>query len=182
MQSLEREVQREPPVTEAPVEQGLPDPPQTGRKDTSGPMVRPPIAYGCSLLCGFLLSRTWPLELSTPAALMVVGVLLVTVSILLFALSIRELWKLGTPVPSSRPSRAVVQTGPYRLSRNPIYVSFTLLQLGIGLWAGNGWLLVLLVPVLLLISYGVIDREEAYMTERFGDEYLGYRRSVRRWL
>ncbi len=149
---------------------------------SEGPIVRPPIAYACCLLFGLVLDRIWPLALSSSGVQEGAGALLVAASIVLFACSVREFRRFETPVPSSRPSTTVVRTGPYRFSRNPIYLAFTLLQLGIGLWAGNGWLLVLLIPTLALISGGVIDREEQYMTEKFGEDYLLYRRSVRRWL
>ena len=152
------------------------------RKDTSGPLVRPPIAYACSLLFGFVLNRIWPLALSSSGVQEGLGALLVAAAIALFALSVREFRRFATPVPSTRPSTRVVRTGPYRFSRNPIYLAFTLLQLGIALWAGNGWLLLLLVPTLALISWGVIHREERYMTQKFGEDYLQYLRSVRRWL
>ncbi len=182
MRFRDPEVQSERSTPEAAVEQGRRRPAEPRRKDTSGPIVRPPIAFACSLLSGLVLGRIWPLALSSSGVRESAGVLLGAASIVLFARSVGEFRKFGTPIPSSRPSTTVVRTGPYRLSRNPIYLAFTLLQLGIGLWAGNGWLLVLLIPTLALISRGVIDREEQYMTEKFGEDYLRYRRSVRRWL
>jgi protein-S-isoprenylcysteine O-methyltransferase Ste14 len=112
----------------------------------------------------------------------VAGALLSAASMALFAASVREFGKSGTPIPSSRPSTTVVRTGPFQFSRNPIYVAFTGFQLGVGLWAGNGWILVMLIPTLALISQGVIAREEKYMTEKFGEDYRDYCRSVRRWL
>ncbi len=168
MRSREREVQSEGPTA--------------GRNDTSGPLVRPPIAYACSVTSGLALHAIWPLALSPSGVREGAAALLVAASIALFARSVREFRKLETPVPSTRPSTTVVRTGPYRFSRNPIYLAFTLLQLGIGLWTGNGWLIVLLIPTLALIFLGVVAREERYLTERFGEDYLRYRRSVRRWL
>jgi len=63
-----------------------------------------------------------------------------------------------------------------------LYLSFTLLQLGIGLWANNAWVVAMLVPTLVLMSYGVIAREERYMEQKFGDEYRRYQAAVRRWI
>ena len=158
MRSRDREVQSQRPSAEARVEPVRHRPAKLRRKDTSGPLVRPPIVYACSLLSGLVLDRIWPLALSWSGVQESAGALLVVASIALFARSVREFRNFGTPVPSSRPSTTVVRTGPYRFSRNPIYLAFTLLQLGIGLWAGNGWLLVLLIPTLALMSRGVIDR------------------------
>ncbi len=76
---------------------------------------------------------------------------------------------------------SIITNGPYRFSRNPIYLSFTLLQLGLGMWANSAWLVGMLIPTLVLMSYGVIAREERYMARKFRDEYLQYKRAVRRW-
>ena len=75
-----------------------------------------------------------------------------------------------------------IQTGPYRLSRNPIYLSFTLLELGIGILVNSAWVLGMLIPTVAFISYGVIAREEEYMAAKFGEEYRGYKTDVRRWI
>jgi protein-S-isoprenylcysteine O-methyltransferase Ste14 len=75
-----------------------------------------------------------------------------------------------------------VRTGPYRWSRNPIYLSFSLLQLGIAFWVNSLWLLVTLVPAVALVSFVVIPREERYLKTRFPSDYLTYTASVRRWL
>ena len=65
---------------------------------------------------------------------------------------------------------AIVTTGPYHFSRNPIYLAFTLLQLGIGFWVNSAWVVGMLVPTLLVMSYGVIAREERYPERKFGEE------------
>jgi protein-S-isoprenylcysteine O-methyltransferase Ste14 len=75
-----------------------------------------------------------------------------------------------------------VRTGPYRWSRNPIYLSFTLLHLGVAFWVNSLWLLVTLIPAVTLMSAVVIPREERYLETRFPSDYVAYRASVRRWL
>jgi protein-S-isoprenylcysteine O-methyltransferase Ste14 len=77
---------------------------------------------------------------------------------------------------------AVVRTGPMRLSRNPIYLGFPLLQLGLALWARSGWVLLMLLPPVLVMHSVVIPREENYMEAKFGADYLAYKSTVRRWL
>ena len=76
----------------------------------------------------------------------------------------------------------IVRTGPYRFSRNPIYLAFSLLQLGVAIWANGVWLLATLVGAVALIRCVVILREEQYLERRFGARYLDYKASVRRWL
>ena len=100
----------------------------------------------------------------------------------LFITAVRTFRAAGTPVPGNRPATTVVRTGPYRFSRNPIYLAFSALQVGIALWVDSLWLLATLVPALALMSFRVIPREERYLEARFPSEYLPYKSSVRRWL
>jgi protein-S-isoprenylcysteine O-methyltransferase Ste14 len=97
---------------------------------------------------------------------------------------VRTFRTAGTPVPGNRPTATIVRTGPYRWSRNPIYLSFSLLQLGVAFWVNSLWLLVTLIPAVALMSFVVIprEREEQYLETRFGSDYLSYKASVRRWL
>jgi len=100
----------------------------------------------------------------------------------LFLASIRALRASGTPVRGNQPTTTIVRTGPYRFSRNPVYLSFFLLQLGIAVWSGSVWMLATLVLAAGLISRIVIPKEELYLECKFGSHYLSYRSSVRRWL
>ncbi len=151
------------------------------RKDTPGLIARPPIVYLCSILSGLILQWLFPLEVF-PTPVEAVGGVFISVAVVLFGLSVREFQRARTPIPSSRPSTALVRTGPNRFSRNPIYVSFTLLQIGVAIWVNGVWVLVALIPTLILIRYGVIAREERYLVRRFGELYLQYKESVRRWI
>src|SRR5262249_27833225 len=118
-----------------------------------------------------------PLTLAVP-----LGVPLVAVAIALFSSSVAKFRTAGTPVPARKPTTAIVSTGPYRFSRNPIYLAFSLLQLGIAIWVNSLWLLVTLVGAMALIQYVVVPREEQYLERRFGTQYREYKASVRRWL
>jgi len=144
-------------------------------------LARPPIVYLVSILAGFGLNAVWPARMM-PSAIEPIGGWLILLAVALFALSVREFRRARTPIRTRKLVTVVITTGPYRFSRNPIYLSFTLLQLGLGVWANSAWLVGMLIPTLLLMSYGVIAREERYMAQKFGDEYLRYRASVRRWI
>lgn len=89
---------------------------------------------------------------------------------------------LGTTASPRKQSEVLATSGPFRLSRNPIYVAMTGLYLGLVLLANALWPLVLLAPLLLLMHWGVIRREEYYLSEKSGEAYLAYRSQVRRWL
>ena len=110
------------------------------------------------------------------------GAAALLVAVALFVSAVRTMRAAGTPVPGDRPTTAIVRTGPYRYSRNPIYLAFSLLQLGVAFWFDSLWLLVTLVPAMALMSFVVIPREERYLEARFPSEYLPYRAAVRRWL
>lgn len=85
-------------------------------------------------------------------------------------------------MPGNRPTIRIVRTGPYRWSRNPIYLSFSLLQLGVAFWVNSLWLLVTLILGMAVMSFVVIPREEQYLERRFPSDYSAYKASVRRWL
>src|SRR5438132_13973401 len=143
-------------------------------------LARPPIVCLGSILAGLRLNAVWPARM-IPSAIEPIGGWLILLAVALFALSVREFRRARTPIRTRKPVTAVITTGPYRFSRNPIYLSFTLLQLGLGLWANSAWLVGLLIPTLVLMSYGVIARQDRYMARKFGDEYLQYKRAARRW-
>lgn len=104
------------------------------------------------------------------------------VAIALFLSAVRTLRNAGTPVPGDRPTTTIVRRGPYRYSRNPIYLAFSLLHFGVACWLDSLWLLVTLIPAVALMSQVVIPREERYLEMRFPSEYLPYKAAVRRWL
>ncbi len=144
-------------------------------------LFRPPIIYLASILIGIAAHLIWPLPLlstlGTP-----LGIVVVLLALLLFTASVREFRAAGTCVRGNQPTHAIVSTGPYRFSRNPIYVSFSLLQLGIAFWVDNLWVAVTLLGSLTLTTLVVIAREEHYLEQMFGALYLDYKASVRRWL
>jgi protein-S-isoprenylcysteine O-methyltransferase Ste14 len=140
------------------------------------------VVYLGSILLGLALHFAWPLPLVRHPLGPPIGAGLALMAVGLFIASVRTFRAAGTSVPGNRPTTAVVRTGPYRFSRNPIYVAFSALQVGIALWVDSLWLLVTLVPALALMSFWVIPREERYLEARFPSQYLPYKSAVRRWL
>jgi protein-S-isoprenylcysteine O-methyltransferase Ste14 len=138
--------------------------------------------YLISLVSGAVIQLATPLPF-LPATLAVsVGPPLVVVAIALFLYSATTFRAAGTPVPARKPTTVIVRTGPYRLSRNPIYLAFSLLQFGIAIWVNSVWLLTTLVVAVALMHWIVIPREERYLERKFGAQYMDYKASVRRWL
>lgn len=95
---------------------------------------------------------------------------------------LRRFRRAGTPFDVRKPASALITEGPYRFSRNPSYVSLTLLYLGIGILLNNGWILILVAPVFLVMDLWVVRREERHLEAKFGEEFLRYKAAVRRWL
>ena len=145
-------------------------------------IVRPPLVYLVAIALGLLLHFAWPVRLVSRAVSVPLGGTLVCVAVALLFSAVRTFRSAGTPVPGNRPTTTIVRTGPYRYSRNPIYLAFSLLQLGVAFWVNSLWLLVTLMPAVALISFVVIPREEHYLESRFPLDYLPYKTSVRRWL
>lgn len=143
---------------------------------------RPPLVYLGSIITGLALHWAWPRPLLSGLAAGPLGGPLVVASLLLFGYSVQRFRAAGTPVPARRPTTAIVRTGPYRYSRNPIYLAFSLLQLGIAVWVNSWWLVATLAAAIAIVHYVVIPREEQYLEARFGAEYRDYKASVRRWL
>jgi len=157
---------------------------ETGRvpQVANAGLIRPPFVYAGAIAVGLLLHLVWLVRLLSRAVSALLGGIVVLVAVALFLWAVRTLRIAGTPVPGNRPTTTIVRTGPYRYSRNPIYLAFSLLQLGIAFSVNSIWLLVTLVPVLALMTFVVIPREEHYLESRFPSDYLPYKGSVRRWL
>jgi protein-S-isoprenylcysteine O-methyltransferase Ste14 len=153
--------------------------------DTSGVRIFPPGIYLGGLILGFLLHWLWPVHLGrsgTVLSLRVVGGLLIAAGITLPLWAAGSFHSVGTSPNPTRPTTALAFGGPYRFTRNPMYLGLALLLTGIALAANALWPLLTLPIVVWLVRHMVIDREERYLEAKFGDEYLHYKRQVRRWL
>jgi protein-S-isoprenylcysteine O-methyltransferase Ste14 len=146
--------------------------------DTAQVIVLPPLVYGAACVMGLLLHLVLPLHLLSTTLARGIGVVCVLVSLPLAIATFRALSRAHTPVDPMKPTTALVTAGPFRYSRNPIYVALTLLYLGVAFLVNTLWILLLVVPVLVVIRYGVIAREEAYLTRKFGDAYHQYTTQV----
>lgn len=145
-------------------------------------IVRPPLVYLATIVTGSVLEFAWPTAFLPRGFATPLGSALVLAAVMLFLYSVGKFRAAGTPVPGNRPTTAVVRAGPYRLSRNPIYVAFSLLQSGIAAWIDSLWLIATLIVAIALMTMVVIPREERYLERKFGSEYLGYKARVRRWI
>src|SRR5262245_38852124 len=146
--------------------------------DTSNAAVRPPFAWLIALAAGIAANWLYPLRF-VPASVpgKWVGVAVFALAFALGIWAIVTIRTAGTQVETYKPTTAIVAHGPYRFTRNPIYLGMMLGLIGLAIALNSLWLLAMLV-----IRYGVVAREEAYLARKFGDVYLGYKSRVRRWL
>lgn len=152
--------------------------------DSAGVRFPPPLIYLGALLLGLLAERfvsphsfgiDWRLLATMGVLLFVAGVAMMLAAAGLFR-------RLGTNAPPTQPTTLIVTTGPYRWTRNPMYLAMALIYAGLAIGFDGPIALTLLPLVLIIIQTQVIAREERYLEAKFGDEYRRYKVEVRRWL
>lgn len=160
-------------------------------KDSPGVIAPPPLIYTLGLGAGYLVDEyifRLPLvghgtpdrwEVQWAIAL---GVILFAAGGMLDLLSLLHFRKAKTDVRPWKPTTAIIRGGPFRYSRNPIYVGMTTAYVGCAFLLDSWWVLAFLLLVLPVMQRGVILREEAYLEAKFADDYLSYKRTVRRWV
>jgi protein-S-isoprenylcysteine O-methyltransferase Ste14 len=157
----------------------------TEEDGTAGIRILPPFVYLGGLIVGYLIWWFWPVPLVPDAwsfSIRVAGGVAVVLGVWLAIAAVMAFRRVGTSPDPHEPSTALAFGGPYRFTRNPMYVGMALFQGGLAL-AGNAlWPLLALVPVIWVIRTQVIAREERYLEAKFGGEYRAFKERVRRWL
>jgi protein-S-isoprenylcysteine O-methyltransferase Ste14 len=158
------------------------DPARTAPPASPGVHFPPPFLYVGVFLVGLLLQMVIPVVPLPRVPSRVVAALLLAAGFGLIAWSMGLFTRAGTSPLPMRPAAALVRSGPYRWSRNPMYLGMLLLYAGVALLFDVFWALVLTPLVPALVVWLVIRREERYLEERFGGEYRRYQEQVRRWI
>ena len=151
-------------------------------KDSSGALAPPPIVYFGCLMVGLGLDYLWQLPFLPQTIQYAFGFTILALSGLLIGWVLREFSKSKTSFDLRKPTTEIISTGPFGYSRNPAYVSLTILIFGIAIAVDSLWIFVMAIPAVLIVHYFVILREEAYLDRKFGDEYQRYKAAVRRWI
>jgi len=150
--------------------------------DNPGVVAPPPLLYLGAFLIVLVCRWFWPLPIDTENRGLWPGL---TVSALAVGAAIwgrRTMAAAGTNINPARPATTIVSSGPFRFSRNPLYLCLTQLYLGLTLAVNTWWGVVVLVPLIIVMHFGVVLREERYLERKFGDSYRQYRSRVRRYL
>ena len=155
---------------------------QVSARDNPGVIVFPPLIFALCSILGVVFHAVFPIRVLAPVPARIAGVTLMCMAGCMATWAQRVMKKAGTNIRPDKPALAIVGSGPFRLTRNPMYVSLCLLQLGIALLIDGLMPLLLVIPLVLILHFGVILREERYLEAKFGEPYLTYRSQVRRWL
>ncbi|MBE2182351.1 MAG: isoprenylcysteine carboxylmethyltransferase family protein [Anaerolineae bacterium] len=155
--------------------------PATSKHDTPDVITLPPLIFAAGGIAGILLNMLIPLSI-LPDWLRWAGIVLVVLSLIPGPWALLNMMRAGTHPEPTHPTTALVTNGPFRFSRNPIYLTFTLFFLGFALITLNLWLIAILPVVLIVLIKGVIEREECYLERKFGEDYRVYKGRVRRWI
>lgn len=150
-------------------------------QDNPGVIARPPRLYLGTLAIGLLIDWAWPAPIAPTIYQLALGAILVATGLTILVQSMRTFSAHGTNVPTSEPSTALVTDGPYVYSRNPIYVGLSFIYLGLAVAIDSLWIMALLIPLLVVMTQGVIAREERYLEGKFGDAYLTFKQQTPRW-
>jgi len=153
--------------------------------DSPGVHLPPPFIFVAAVGGGIMLHRAVPLPLlpaSLRAAAVAAGWLLLAGGLVVSIQAILSFRRARTSVMPNRPARRLVTHGPYRFSRNPMYMSLTMQGLGLSFLVNTLWSVLFLFPGLVALYFLVVRSEERYLGKTFGEEYAAYRSRVRRWL
>ena len=151
-------------------------------QDNAGIAAPPPLIYLGALVFGLLLNRRFPATFLPSRITRTLGGSLLGGGVLLLGWFEWALRQAGTPTNPYKPVSHVVTEGPFQYTRNPGYLSMTMIYTGIASLANALWAILLLPVALMVIQRGVIEREERYLERKFGEEYLSYKAQVRRWI
>ncbi len=150
--------------------------------DNAGVRFPPPFIYLAGLLAGLVLERFVPLHIPLGPARWPLATIFLIGWLALWIGALPMFRAARTPVSPREPVTALMTSGIYSRTRNPLYLGLTLFYLGVAALMQSGWMLIFLMPVMLIIRYSVIAAEERYLERRFGEQYLGYKEKVGRWL
>ena len=151
----------------------------------------PPLFYILSLAVSLAIHYlVFPLPFTFPATSFVqgstlrvaVGIVISLIGGIIARATIAQFRRTGNDPDPGTPTASIMTTGPYRFSRNPLYLAAALLQTGIAVGVGSFWALASIIVALLLVHFLAVLPEEQYLAGKFGDEYREYKRSVRRWI
>lgn len=153
-------------------------------EDKTGASVKfpPPLIFVLSMIIAYAAHRFMPVEIGVSGGFETIGVAVVALGIGCFILAVRTLKSADTNVEPWKPTSSIVSTGIFAYTRNPIYLGFSIVVVGVGIFLDSVWVLLSFLPSVAAVYFIAIRKEEAYLEKKFAGEYLQYKARVRRWL
>lgn len=154
------------------------------KQDSPGVYIPPPLFYVVTFLTAVFLQRKVPIDDSFFHSNLVraIGILNFGIAFYFLSTSLTKFFKTRNTVVLIKPASSLQTSGVYGISRNPMYVGLIFVYLGVTCFIGNWWNIILLPLLILVIQLYVIRSEEEYLERAFGDQFLDYKKKVRRWL
>lgn len=147
-------------------------------------MVRPPVLFLAFIVLGITLNfivKSVIFSESNVGYGYIAGGLLILSGVSLIIWAAKTFWKFGETPHHGKPIHKIIASGPFKFTRNPIYLSFVSIYIGLSIIINTYWLLLFLPLLLIILYYDVILREEEYLEKEFKEEYVSYKSQVRRW-
>jgi protein-S-isoprenylcysteine O-methyltransferase Ste14 len=152
------------------------------RPDNPGVIAFPPLIWLVNAVISVVVHLFVQIPIMRYGICLVCGIVFIIVAPTLALSAFRTMKSAGTNVDPSEPALTIVRGGPFRFTRNPLYLALCLLQIALGFFLNDWITLLFVVPLTVIFHYGVVLREERYLTAKFGESYLQYKREVRRWI
>src|ERR1043166_694341 len=157
-------------------------PPADQPQDNPGVIAFPPLIWLVNAMISVLAHLLIRVPITSYRICLVCGIVLIILAPTLALSALRTMKAAGTNVHPSEPALTIVRDGPFRFTRNPMYLALGLLQIALGFFLNDWITLLFVVPLALIFHYGVVLREERYLTAKFGEPYLQYKRKVAHWI
>lgn len=154
----------------------------TAGPDNAGVLAPAPVFFGVAIAVGYVLEWLVPTFLLSFPNAALLGALLIAASVALVLFAVVPLSRAQTAIDARKPTTRIVTNGAFRISRNPVYLSLALLQVGLAFALHSVWFLLTAAVAIAITHWGIILREERYLERKFGDAYRRYAASVRRWI
>jgi len=152
-------------------------------KDLKGAGVKipPPVIFILFMLLAHANELLFPIGITFAPVITYIGLGLVMCGLILLFSLLLQFKRVKTSIEPWQPTSSIIKTGLYKYSRNPIYLALCTIPIGLGLYFSHVWLITSVIPSCIGVYYVAIRPEEAYLTRKFGDEYIRYQQQVRRW-
>jgi protein-S-isoprenylcysteine O-methyltransferase Ste14 len=150
--------------------------------DNPGVIAFPPLIWLVNVVISVLVHLVIRLPIMSYGICLVCGIVLIILAPTLAVSALRTMQAAGTNVDPAKPALTIVRDGPFRFTRNPMYLALCLVQIALGFFLNDWITLLFVVPLTVILHFGVVLREEKYLAAKFGEPYLQYKREVRRWI